>query len=120
MEHESKFYVVEKISFSFKNEKGLKFTNLPCFDIHKMCNTEWLPQFSKTDCFIFTDNENTEIVKNYYGDPVIELPINDLIKILENSRKLKKHRRTAQFLALLKGFDQSEFPHGLIALHYEH
>jgi hypothetical protein len=118
MGYESIFYVVEKTDLSFKNEKGLKIEDLACFDIHKMHNIEWLSKFPKTDCFIFTDNGNTKIVKDYYGDPLIEIPINDLIKIIENNEKLKEHRRTTPFLALLKGFNQSEFPHGLIVLHY--
>ena len=86
----------------------------------KMGKTEWLSKFPKTDCFIYADDGNTEIVKDDYGDPLIEITINDLIEIFENDEELKDYRTTAPFLALLKGFDQSKFPYGLFVLHYGH
>lgn len=119
MGYESKFYVVEKSSI--KNDKGLKFAEvLACFDMRKIHSTEWLSKFPKTDCFIYADDGNTEIVKDSYGDPLVEIQINDLINLIENDEEMKDYRRTAPFLALLKGFDQSKFPRGLVVLHYGH
>ena len=119
MGYESKFYIIEKNNHFLKNDKGFMFAQcLACFKMSKMGSIEWLSRFPKTDYFIYADDGNTEIINDEYGDPLIEIPINDLIEIIENDEELKEYRRTAPFLALLKGFDQSKFPYGLAVLHY--
>lgn len=120
MGYESKFYIVEKSDLHI-DENGKKWAmNIASFDMCKIGASSWLSKYPETEYYIYADDGNTEIVEDCYGDSLREIPINDLIDIIENDPKIKGYRRAEPFLALLKGFDQSKFNNNLVVLHYGH
>lgn len=120
MGYESKFYIVEKSDLHI-DKNGKKWAkDIASFDMCKIGASSWLSRYPETEYYFYADDGNTEVVEDCYGDPLIEIPIDDLIEIIENDEKLKDYRRTAPFLALLKGFDQSKFNNNLVVLHYGH
>lgn len=120
MGYESTFYIVEK-SDLYNNKIGKKWAkDIASFDMCKIGASSWLSRYPETEYYFYADDGNTEVVEDCYGEPLKEIPISDLIDILENDPELQGYRRTEPFLALLKGFDQSKFNNNLVVLHYGH
>lgn len=119
MGYESRFYVVDKRNSSYEDnyeyfwaEKIATF-DMSCVGNHLISNVKKYP---KTDVYIYEGDE--EITEDKYGDPLIEIPINDMIDLLEETIDKEEHyRRNMPFLRLLRGFDLSEW-NNLVVLHY--
>ena len=94
--------------------------DIASFDMSKIGASSWLSRYPETEYYIYADDGNTEIVEDAYGEPLREIPIDELIDILENDPEMQGYRRVEPFLALLKGFDQSKFDNNLVVLHYGH
>jgi len=117
MGYESKLYVVDKHHWKWSNE--------PWGEVIAMFNLCKVPElnFSKyppTDCYIYADDGNTEIREDNYGDPLKEIPIKDMIQMLEEAIKTEDYyRRYQPCLSLLKGFNLDDWGN-LVILHYGH
>lgn len=73
---------------------------------------------AKTDCYIYSDDGNTPILEDDYGDELTEAPLADVISFLENEIKNgENYRRIKPLLSLLKGFDKEQWDN-LVCLHY--
>lgn len=119
MGYESRFYVVEKKNSSLKDDDGYSWAekiatfDMCCIGNHLISN---IMKYPKTDVYIFDGDKR--IIEDMYGDPLIEIPINDMIDFLEEAIDKEEHyRRNMPFLRLLRGFDLSEW-HNLVVLHY--
>ena len=121
MGYESKLYVVEKSSISFvEGMRGALV--IAMFDLSKMGATfyEAVHKYPKTDCHFYADDGNTAVVKDMYEDPLIEVPIADMICILKECKKVNpSYRRIDPAIKLLESFDLTEWRE-LVVLHYGH
>lgn len=118
MGYESRFYIVKKSDFSFNKDTNKRWAELiasfnmcKCYDLY-----ERIKHYPKTDCYFF--NGNKEVTEDKYGDPLIEIPINDMIEIVTKVMKDDSYRRYNPFLSLLKGFNLNEWNSNLVVLHY--
>jgi hypothetical protein len=118
MGYESRLYVVNKTTT--KNFEGTHFyaEKIATFDLSKIGEYEIFHKYPATDCYIYADDGNTEILKDCYGEELIEIPIPDAIKILEDLiAKYPNYRRWRPCLSLLKGFNPDQWDN-LVVLHY--
>lgn len=118
MGYESRLYVVNKTTS--KNFEGTHFyaEKIATFDLSKTGEYDVFHKYPATDCYIYADDGNTEILKDCYGEGLIEIPIPDAIKILEDLiAKYPNYRRWQPCLSLLKGFNLEQWDN-LVVLHY--
>ena len=118
MGYESKFYVIDKSSF--EREDGSKWGEV--IAMFNMCKVyelvDKIKNYPPTDAYIYADEGDTEITKDRHGDPLTEIPIKDMIKILEELKSvLGSYRRYEPFLQMLKAFNTEEWEN-LTILHY--
>jgi len=117
MGYESRLYVVEKTDFSGYEHSDHKYAQVVAmFDLSKAGLHSSM--FRPTDCYIYADDGNTEIVVDCYGDPLKELSIPEVIRLLEERQsECPDYRRWRPCISLLKSFDVSQW-HDLVVLHY--
>ena len=89
MGYESKIYVVEKSHLS-PDEDGKRFAEVVA--MFNACKFPGLSELfkSKTDYYIYSDDGNTRITKDRYGDELTETPLSDVINFLEEEPKKQK------------------------------
>ena len=118
MGYESKFYIVNKSDF-IADEDGYYYAEkIAMFDLCKVPGLYIkIKDYPKANVYIYSDDGNTEIKNDLYGDELIEIPIPDMIKFLEEEIKESSYRRYKPFLEMLKGFDLFEWSN-LVVLHY--
>lgn len=120
MGYESRLYVVEKgcINGIEDNTKDKRWAELVAtFDLCKDYNlTDQFRKYPATDCY-FYEGENA-VVEDKYGDPLKEIPIADAIKIIKEESEKSEYRRLKPCLALLEGFDISQWGKDLVVLHF--
>jgi len=127
MGYESIFYVVNKVGGHFHEDINLRFAEKVAeFDLSKVPEiANVVRRYPRTDCFVYADDGNTEIVEDDYGKPLTEIPIPNLIKIIEDQMEVERgmglnvYRRYLPFLNMLKSFDLSEWE-DLVVLHFGH
>lgn len=117
MGYKSRLYVVNK-------REKFSFENRSCGEVIAMFNLCKVPyvsnkmrQYPETDCFIYSDDGNTDIVEDRYDDVMKEIPIDDAIKIIEEASVDDNYRRYTSCLALLKSFNKNQW-NNLVVLHY--
>lgn len=120
MAYESKIYIVEKTSL--KDNDGMRYANIiAMFD---MCNMGSLVDAfqTKTDCYFFTDDGNTKVLEDKYGDVLTESTIEDVIyeleKLIDNG---EKYRRLFPLLSTLKTISEQQkkgICGDIVLLHY--
>lgn len=120
MGYESRLYVVNKRG-SLMAEGKQWAEVIAVFNMCKFGAFNGVFQ-KETDCYIYADDGNTEILKDKYGDPLTEASIEDVIKYLEEYKDTKEHYRRVEpllgmLLGLLNSFDASEWD-DLKILHY--
>lgn len=116
MGYESKLYVVDKHDWKFAKEKWGEV--IASFDL--CCVPINFAHYPATDCYIFSDDGNTKITEDKYGSPLREIPIIELINMIENAiKETDYYRRYQPCLSLLKGFNSADWEN-LIVLHYGH
>ena len=78
-------------------------------------------KYPDTDCFIIGDDGNTDILVDACGKALREVPIADLISILEDAIVSDSLRRDRYIplLQMLKALDPSEYTN-LVTLHFGH
>lgn len=124
MGYESRLYVVKKGLF----EKGIEING----SIKRMTYAEKIAEFNLckvyavsdkmrrynyTDCYFFSDDGQTEVVLDCYGEQLKEIPIDDAIRILEDASAVDDYRRYKPCINMLKAFDPVEWG-TLVVLHY--
>ena len=118
MGYESKLYIVNKSDIY---DDGMKYGQvIATFDLCKVGSVaRKIAKYPNTDAYIYADDGNTRITKDLYGEPFKEIPIADMIEILERESEADPYRRYRPCIQLLKGFDASEWK-DLVVLHYGH
>ena len=121
MGYECRFFVVEKGHYKTMGDGNKIWADkIAMFDLCSVPSIyRKISNYPKTDIYIYADDGNTKIIKDCYGDTPLEIPIEDMIHIIEEEANSSKYRRLEPFLALLKGFDRSQW-NELIILHYGH
>lgn len=120
MGYESKCYVVNKTHLRDIDDKRFWAEVIAMFDLCKVndISEQIRNKYPTTDVYILADDGNTKIIEDAYGEPLIEIPIKDLISILEEHIDKNPHyRRYNPFLCMLKGFNPDEW-NDLVVLHY--
>ena len=120
MGYESRLYVVDKTNGKISGRNGVRYWAdvIATFNLCKVYGvSDKMREYPETDCFIYADDGNTEIVEDRYGDVMKEIPIEDAIKIIEEASMHDGYRRYAPCLALLKSFDKIQW-RNLVVLHY--
>lgn len=115
MGYESKIYVVYKSKLHDEEKRYAGI--IAMLNIGKFPGLRGMFK-AKTDCYIYSDDGNTPILEDDYGDELTEAPLSDVIKFLENEvQRGENYRRIKPFLGLLKGFDMEQWDN-LVCLHY--
>ena len=118
MGYESKLYVVEKSSRIV--EEGKRYGQIiAMIDMCKLGDSfiRVLNEYSATDCYIYADGNDEPTFEDKYGDPLVEIPLADMIDILDELSQETDYRRFAPAIALLGGFNLDEWG-DLVVLHY--
>ena len=120
MGYESKLFVVEKSNYIFVSTENRKYAQIIAMvDMCQLGNgfaTRFLGgNYPPTDCDVYYNDEL--LTEDRYGKPLIEIPLEDLIKYFETAEKDEHYRRNTLVLNLLKGFDRYEWG-DLVVLHY--
>ena len=117
MGYESKLYIVEKAS-KFPDEEKRYCMVVAMFDLCKFYSLSMmLSQYPDTDCYFYAEDGDTQVLEDKYGSPLKEIPIDDVIEILESNGS--EYRRISPLLSLLKDFQHNKHRWGELAvLHY--
>lgn len=112
MGYESKLYIVDKKERMLEDKSWgqiIATFELSCFapigDYMRNCPV--------TDCYIYADDGNTQVMEDRYGKPLTESDIAPLIKILAEEAKDttfggKCYRRIRPLLAMLEMFEHNK------------
>lgn len=121
MGYESRLYIVNKTTIRNLGDTYFYAEQIASYDLSKTGEYKVFHQYPATDCYIYDNDGNTEILEDCYGDKLIEIPVPDAIKIVEELitkyPKRPYHYRWQPCLLLLKGFDLSQWDN-LVVLHY--
>lgn len=122
MGYESKLYIVEKSSYDDPSDKGMRYSQvIAMFDLCKFYPLSCVVNtYPKTECYFYADDGNTKVLEDKYGDPLREIPIDDVIDILEGALiDGSMYRRIYPVLATLKELNEHPLQwKELVVLHY--
>ena len=121
MGYESKLYVVEKSNIKFPSEEKRYCMVIAMFDLCKFYPLSMLlNQYPDTDCYFYADDGDTQVLEDKYGSPLKEIPIDDVVEILEcDLDNGSEYRRIYPLLAMLKDLQNNNHRWGeLVILHY--
>lgn len=119
MGYESKLYVVEKTTMSNKNHMFYGIV-VAMFDLSKVYYVSYrIKKYPYTNTVFFSDDGDTEITEDRYGERLKEIPLKDMIAILREASANSNYRRYKPALALLESFDDPQWK-DIVALHYGH
>ena len=122
MGYESKLYVVEKSMYDFSRDNGMKYCEvIAMFDLCKFYPLSMhIKNYPKTECYFYADDGNTRVLEDRYGESLREIPIEDVIAILEEDLASgSDYRRIYPALALLKELENKKHQwNELVVLHY--
>jgi hypothetical protein len=87
MGYESKIYVVRKSNFNGTGEKKFaeKIAEFNLCKVYGVSNI--LGNMPKTNCYIYADDGNTEIIEDRYGEELTECTPAELLEIIENEKQ---------------------------------
>ena len=111
MGYESRLFVVEKKP-GFDEKKPFWGEVIAIFDL-RVCTpiSSVLRNKPETDCYIYSDDGNTQILEDRYGKPLTEASLDDVIKLLEEKELNQEgliYRRIEPLYAMLKSFKENE------------
>lgn len=116
MGYESRLYVVDKSNIRCN---GLRYAEkIASFDLCVATNylVGSIKEYPETDCYIYAEGE--ELHTDCYGDVMNEIPLQDMINLLEEAIRIESYRRLYPALGLLKGFWKGDWGDNLVVLHY--
>jgi len=116
MGYESRLYVVRKSST--KDENGYWADMIASFNLCCVGNNllSAIMKAKETDAY-FLEGDSF-IYKDKYGEKLKEIPLKEMINMIANAMQYDDYRRYAPCLALLNGFNQSEWNNEIVVLHY--
>lgn len=119
MGYESKLYVIDKSDIFDANKMrfGVVVASFDLCKVHSVATD--VRHYPKTDAYFYSNDGNTIITEDLYGKPLTEVPVPDMIQILERAANDGHYRRFKPCIQMLKGFDLSEWGN-LVVLHYGH
>lgn len=109
MGYESKLYVVEKSSYDNINDEGMRYCQvIAMFDLCKFYPLSMLlSDYPTTECYFYADDGNTRVLEDMYGEPMREIPIEDVIDILAGDlERGSNYRRIYPTLAALEALNE--------------
>lgn len=123
MGYESRIYIVQKTNILHVLDNGTKKVWAEVIAQVNMCKcVDFSSIFSKeTDCYIYADDGNTQILEDKYGDALKESSIETVIDYLEHKIESgDEYRRFPMLLSMLKPFtNRNEWGDGnIVVLHY--
>lgn len=118
MAYESILYIVERVDSVYGSPCITQIAKFVCEKMES--DNGWKELFDKPiDYKLYMDDGNTEFDKDAYGEHLTYTNIANVIKWLEKEMKRNYNYRLKPLLALLKGFDLSEWRAGeLQVIHY--
>lgn len=126
MGYEHRFFIVDKSSITdnYNGEGKIYASVVAMFNFSGFKIPEYLFK-TPTDCFIYSDDGNTPILEDCYGNPLTEISISDAAhafnKMLESQENpysnIDYNRRLKSLVGLLNGFDPNDWKN-LVVLHY--
>lgn len=124
MGYEARYYVVDKTNMDGDSSfaGGRKYAKtIAVFDLCKDDNiTRITREYPVTEYYVFAEDENTPIIVDGYGKELREIPLKDMIKLVEETiQKDSYYRRRIPLLNLLKSFDNDEWKR-VAVLHFGH
>lgn len=120
MGYESRLYIVDKTSIYDHDKNMVLGEVIAMFNFSKVDPvTNKFFNYPDTDTYIYSDDGNTRILEDSYGEKLKEIPIDDAIKIIEKAAEENhwNYRRWEPILGLLKGFNKKKWSN-LVVLHY--
>ncbi len=122
MGYESRLYVVEKSSHVGLDENGKRYGQI--IAMIDMCSLgsdfiRTLNDYPPTDCYIYAEDCDEPTVTDRYGHELVEIPLADMIAIIDELSQETDYRRFAPAIGLLGGFNLDEWGE-LVVLHYGH
>lgn len=125
MGYESTLYIVRKGDRSVYGVGPDEKVYAQVYAKYEMCK---FPEFRErnifnktTDCYIYADDGNTQIVEDMYGASLTEAPIEKVIDCLEEYERVNDYYcRVAPLLALLKAYVDNGMSNNLVVLHFGH
>lgn len=121
MGYESRLYVVRK-SYMYRESDHKQWGEvIAAFNLSKVPFSDELKMYPATDVYIYDGDGNTEITVDRYGKPLAEIPLDDVIRILERAEKEEQiihYRRYAPYIAMLEAFRNVDEWGDLVVLHY--
>ena len=86
MGYESKIYIVEKSKLTWHDDNGKRYAReIAVIDMHKCYElSDILRNKSATECYIYADDGNTQILEDRYGMPLTETPLHEALQIVED------------------------------------
>lgn len=120
MGYESRLYVVRKTHLHRMEDDMQWGEVIATFNLGKVPFAGEMQMYSATDAYIYGGDGNTEITTDKYGKPLAEIPLDDMIWLLERAEKadqIFQHRRYAPCIAMLKAFRDAGWSN-LAVLHY--
>lgn len=120
MGYESKLIVVDKTDI-FNSELNMRFgERIATFDLGNVpSEARDVRDYPDTDAYFYADDGDTQVTKDAYGQPLKEIPVPDMIQILERAAVSENYRRYAPCIQMLKGFDLSQWKN-IVVLHFGH
>ena len=118
MGYESRIYIVRKTAI--KNESNMLWGEvLAVFDLSKCYPlSDVLRNKPKTNCFIYADDGNTEIIYDRYGRPLTEAMVDDTIQVLKKIvAKGDFYWRYRPLLGALEPLAEANYD-DIVVLHY--
>lgn len=84
MGYESRIYIVEKSSRSWSDDNGRKYASqIARIDMSKCYElSDILRNKPATECYIYADDGDTQIVEDCYGNPLTETPLKEALQIV--------------------------------------
>ena len=122
MSYCSKLFVVEKTNV-FEDCQKRYARVIAMFDMGQILElSDVLRKQKETDCLIYADDGDTEILEDCYGKPLTESTLAEVIDILQNDVKLThEYRRVFPVLSAFGTYyfqEQKGLWHNLVVLHY--
>jgi len=121
MAYESKIYVVKRKA----NATGIYGEIIAMYDCCAMGGTRgWTEMFTENVKYdVFIDSNDIPTKEDMYGDELKETSIEKVIEWLEMEIKYLEskndyYRRLPPLLAMLKGFNLTDWQNGLYIIHY--
>ena len=107
MGYEVKLFVVEKSPTCFNENFSYWGQEIATYELC-VCNqvSDFMDKKNPTDCYVYADDGNTQIVEDYYGDPLHECEISEFYEFLTTVED--DYRRIAPLKALIKSFVENK------------